>query len=361
MRHRNIFDGESYQAEFARIIYRWFISHRWVTYADIMAERLNVSVMDLPANLSNCDGYGELKKVFNTLKKTLEIRVGVNSFEVEGNNRNKRFRYIGQEEDPLADIRNAKVINDLHQYWQFCQDSAGFFPTSWLEYFFKDCRDLLEIKTKKRKGEQVLSVSLDRMHKNIDLLPFLYESIIHKQVLSIDYKPFEEEERTLIFHPQYLKEFNGRWHLFGHAQDQTPQFGYNLALDRIVKRPREVYDTSYIAAPQGFYKEFFEDIVGVSHIPDSEIKEVHVRAHSLYIYKLMETKKIHPHQESFLPYGQYEDGEYGEFVIRVEINKEFIGRILQMGAGLEVVAPEDVRSLFKKEVDKLAQLYNDRH
>lgn len=371
MQCKNLFDGESYKAEFANIAYRWLMSRRWVTYADILAEYLGLdSSAGLEYSVSKyyeytkddnarVKGIRELKKAFPEVCNAIKDRVGMDSIEEDGNNRNKRFRYIGKDNNPLYDMLNAKAINNLHQYWQFCQDSAGFFPASWLEYFFKDCRDLLEIKSKKRKGEQVLSVSLDRMLNNIDLLPFLYESIIHKQVLSVDYKPFEEEERTLTFHPQYLKEFNGRWHLFGHAQDQTPEFGYNLALDRIAKRPREVYDIPYIASPQGFYKGFFEDIVGVSHIPDSEIKEVHVRAHSLYIYKLMETKKIHPHQESFLPYGQYEDGEYGEFVIRVEINKEFIGRILQMGAGLEVVAPEDVRSLFKKEVDKLAQLYND--
>lgn len=361
MRRNNIFDGDSFYAHFLQITYTRLLSRTWVTYADVMADYLGlVSTKDLTCNVSNCDNYGELKKAFRDIRKILNDKLGLDCIEEEGNNRNKRFRYIGSDDDPLADLRNAKAIKDLKKYWQFCQDSAGFFPTSWLEYFFKDCRDLLDIKTKRRKGEQVLSASLDRMLKNIDLLPFLYESIIHKQVLSIDYKPFEEEERTLIFHPQYLKEFNGRWHLFGHAQDQTPQFGYNLALDRIVKRPREIYDTPYIASPHDFYKGFFENIVGVSHIPDSDVKEVHVRAHSWYIYKLMETKKIHPHQETFLPYGQYEDGEYGEFVIRVEINKEFIGRILQMGAGLEVVAPEDVRSLFKKEVDKLIQLYNDR-
>ena len=77
-------------------------------------------------------------------------------------------------------MRNAKVIRDLKQYWNFCQNSAGFFPTSWLEYFFKDSLDLLEIKTKQRKGEQVLSTNLDRMLTNIDLLPVLYESIIGK-------------------------------------------------------------------------------------------------------------------------------------------------------------------------------------
>ena len=49
-------------------------------------------------------------------------RLGENWLETSGNNRNMHYRYIGKENDPLADIRNAKVINNLRQYWKFCQD-----------------------------------------------------------------------------------------------------------------------------------------------------------------------------------------------------------------------------------------------
>ena len=49
-------------------------------------------------------------------------------------------------------------------------------------------------------------------------------------VLEIDYKPYDEEEVTLMFHSHYLKEYNGRWHLFGHAEGKEPEYGYNIAL-----------------------------------------------------------------------------------------------------------------------------------
>ena len=71
----------------------------------------------------------------------------------------------------------------------------------------------------------------------------------------------------------------------------------------------------------------------------------------------METKKINSTQESTKPFGKYEDGEYGEFVVRVELNNEFIGRILQMGAGLEIVGPDEVREVFKERISELFRLY----
>lgn len=370
MLRKNLFDGESYKAEFAIITYRRLMSRRWVSNADIMAERLGCSVEELPANLSNCDGYGELKKTVSAIKEAIRGKLCIcdkrvdDCFEEDGNNKNKRFRYIGKENDPLADMRNAKTINNLRQYWKFCQDSAGFFPSSWLEYFFKDCQDLLDIKAKRLKGEQVLNASLDRMLINIELLPFLYEAIIHKQVLSVTYKPYNEEERTLTFHPHYLKEFNGRWHLFGHADEREPKFGYNIALDRICAKPRELYTIEYKAAPSGFYENFFKDIVGVSHMRDEDsqpyqVQPIYIRAHTKYIYKLTDTKKIHPSQKVSVPFGEHKDGIYGEFVVNVELNNEFIGRILQMGAGLEVVAPEKIRTEFKKRVSEMAKLYEN--
>ena len=354
MKRSNLFDGESYQAIFAITIYKWLISNKWFTYADIMADYMNLkSAKDLPCSISKCDHVKELTKVFCEIRKI----IGEEHFEIEGNNKNKRFRYIGEDNDPLADMRNAKVINNLRQYWKFCQDSAGFFPKSWLEYFFKDCQDLLEMKARKQKGEQVISASLDRILTNIEYLPVLYEAIVNKQVLEFDYKPFGGEQETLIFHPHYLKEHKARWQLFGHAEEHSPENGYDIPLDRIQTKPREKSKVGYIPAPPLFYEQFFKDIIGVSHTKDTTKYDIVLRAHTYYIYKLTETKPIHQSQSIATLWGDHENGTYGEFSLEVEVNNEFIGRILQMGAGLEIVSPKEVRDLFKQRVKDLAKLY----
>ena len=354
MKKQNLFFGESYKASFMDIAYKRFMSRQWFCYADVMSD---YDSRNSRYGVSSSEGYGELKKYMPLLRKAIEEKAGEGCIEIKGNNRDKYFRYIGKDNDPLVDMRNAKTINDLRTYWEFCQDSAGFFPMSWLEYFFHDCNDLINIRNKKSKGEQVLESSLERQLKNIDLLPFLYEVIKRKKVLAIDYKPFDEEEVTLIFHPHFLKEFNGRWHLYGKAENKEPEFGYAIALDRIVKRPREQQKIEYICAPENYYKDYFKNIVGVSHKPNEEPKEIIIRAHSNYIFKLTDTKPIHKSQETITPFGKHEDGEYGEFRVVVEVNNEFIGRILQMGSGFEVVAPDDVRALFKSRVKELSDRY----
>lgn len=155
MLRNNIFDGDSYYAQLAQATYKKLMSREWVTYADIMSEHLGLkSPQELPCNVSNCDNYGELKKSFRDVRRIISEKMGQECLKEDGNNRNKRFQYIGSDNDPLADMRNAKVISDLKQYWQFCQDSAGFFPLSWLEFFFKDSKDLLDIKAKRKRGSK---------------------------------------------------------------------------------------------------------------------------------------------------------------------------------------------------------------
>lgn len=347
---KNIFDGDSYRTLFIRCIYGRIISRSWFTNADVMSDFLG---KPLEYNVSNCDYYVELKKAFMVLRKA----IGIENFEIKGNNRDKKFRYIGKDDDPLRDMRNAKAIKDIRKYYEFCQNSAGFFPTSWLDYFLKDSLDLLDIKRRRRKGEQIISTSVDRQLKNIDMLPYLYEAIRNHRVLAVRYKPFDEEEMTLTFHPHFLKEYNGRWHLLGHAKGKTPEEGFNLAIDRITETPKIVMEEEYVLAPDHFYELYFDNLVGVTHKDDHKAENVYIRAYSNYIFNLTDTKPIHKSQRICIPYGRHEDGEYGEFMVHVEVNNEFIGRILMMGDKLEVVAPEDVRNIFRRRVEDMAKRY----
>lgn len=355
MSRKDIFDGESYQTLFADKVYSRLRSREWFSSSDVMADVLGEK--HLSVSVSKCKYYSELKKV---LPKVIQaIREKNLVVEERGNNRTREYRYTGEDDDPLRELQQAKAIRSIEKYWRFCQDSSGFFPMSWLEYFFKDSTDLIDIRHKKKKGEQIVGVSNDRILKNIDMLPSLYEAIKERKVLAIDYASHYNSSnvRTLTFHPHYLNEFNGRWYLLGHAEGEIPDEGYHLALDRIVGSPRTVADKEFVPAPPGFYDKMFQGLVGVTFDKEEGIHPVPVliRAHSQYMFYLTATKPLHSTQRIAAPYD--EEKGYGDFEVTVCPNKEFFGRVMQMGSELEIISPENVREEMAERVLRLVGRY----
>lgn len=364
----NVFSGGKFYVRYAKIVYKQLMARKTVTYESVVKEYLGDKYDPQKHTLTkNVERYGELKKAFSDVRKAIKEVAGEDSIEKSGRNRCKeesgrrRYRYVGMDEDPLKDMVNARAINDLMKYWTFCQDSEGFLPEEWLEYFMKDTRDLLEIHNRKRRKQQIMGTdSACSSVRNRDLVPKLYSYIKMQRVLSVTYIPrFEDDNRQqLVFHPHYLREFNGRWFLLGHAEGKTPENGYNLAVDRIEKVSKKY--GKWCGAPEGFYEDYFRDIVGVTHEPhekNSEPYNVVLRAHGEYMFGLVKTCPLHHSQKIVLDFGEHDGKEYGDFELHVELNKEFIGRILQKGKMLEVISPSEARDMVKEEVQNMKCRY----
>lgn len=371
-----IFAGNGYPAKFAKEIYNRLKGGEEFSYKDVMLSVCGKNALckttksgdKIEINISSHDFYIELKRAFNKVKRAMEEKVGNGCIKEIGTNRNRTYRYCGKDPDPLKDLVHAEIINNVRDYVEFCQDSAGFIPNEWLECFWENTIDLLEIKRKKKGGKQVVcSSSLGRTQENIKLLPAIHKYIKDKMVLEIEYKgnkpPFDHQE-TLVFHPQLIREYNGRWQLYGHADGKTPYHGYKIALDRIVGEPKKIKGNTnaYVEAPPHFYDKYFEYVVGATHLEGAKPSEVHIRTHSEYMHWLVKTKPFHHTQYEILPFEPHADGrQYGEIVLKVEINNEFIGAILQLGDGLEIVSPEEVRKTFAERIKRMAEKYADKH
>lgn len=355
---KNPFDGKGAYTNFVWKTYSRLMTREKFSLADVMADRMGLkSAENLPFPVTKCDGYTQLKKASEDVISLLKEREGADSVLELGNQRCRKYQYVGVEANPLEDLQNAQAINDVRRYAQFCADSSGFFPMAWLEHFFEETIDLLQIKKRRKGNQQMISSSLDRELKNVGLLPTLYEAVRDKNVLDVRYKPFDLEEMRLEFHPHLLKEFNGRWFLLGHAAGKEPQCGFNLALDRIVEVKKQQDKTDYISAPQGFYQDRFKDIVGVSVPEGEDAEDVVVRVFNESMFHLVETKKIHHSQQTVTEYGDHADGCYGEFRMHVKVNNEFMARILEKGETLMVVSPESLRERIKAKVIGMASHY----
>ena len=298
-----------------------------------------------------------MKKAFPDVLKALE-KACPGCIEDNGLSKGKAYRYLGKDDDPLSEERKAVVQKSVEDYVTFCKASAGILPASWFSSFFANTQLLLDTNRETKEGEVSISSGAEQNLTNIEMLPIFYKAITNKQVLNFDYQPFGQEPFTLTFHPQFIKEYNGRWFVFGDA-NREPYQAYNVPLDRIVSEVNTVEDIEYIPVPKGFYQEYFNNIVGVTHEKDAKVEEVVIRTKTEYQHGLLLTKPLHHSQKETIPFGEHEDGWYGEVMLTIEPNRELQGKILAYGQYLEVVSPQSLREQIKATLVNQMMQYDD--
>ena len=369
----SIFGGKSARARFADIFYSELMKREFVTLADIMCLQYGrpkgFYYHNPKHTLSSEVGYGELKKASSELIRALD-KVSPGCIENNGKTgKGKAYRYVGESDDPLAEERKAVVQKSVEDYVAFCKASAGIMPASWFSSFFENTQLLLDTNRESKEGEVRICSGAEQNLTNIDLLPVFYKAITNKQVLRFDYQRFGQEPFSLVFHPQFIKEYNGRWFVFGEAERQRvgeqssgirePYQAYNVPLDRIVGEVSEVSDVEYIPAPKGFYQDFFNNIIGVTHEKGAKVEEVIIRTKTEYQHGLLLTKPLHHSQKETLAFGEHEDGNYGEVRLTIEPNRELRGRILLYGENLEVISPLSLREQIKDTLKRQLAQYSD--
>ena len=355
---KNIFAGFGARSEFVNLIYSELMKRDFVSYADILALYCGRPKGYYEKVACNSEpGYGELKKAFPEVLKALE-KSCPGCIKDNGQNKGKAYKYIGKNNDPLSEERKAVVQKSVEDYVTFCKASAGIMPASWFSAFFENTQLLLDTNRVVKDGDMSISSSMEQNLTNIHLLPVFFKAISYKQVLRFAYHRFGQEPFTLTFHPQFLKEYNGRWFVFGDT-DREPFKAYNVPLDRIVSELIEVYDVEYIPAQKGFYHDFFNNIIGVTHEKDAKVEQVVIRTKTEYQHGLLLTKPLHHSQKETLPFEEHEDGYYGEVTLTIEPNRELRGKILAYGQYLEVMEPVTLREQIKDIIKKQLKHYSD--
>lgn len=356
MTTKNIFAGFGTRAEFVNLIYRELMKREFVSYADVLAlycDRPKGYYEKIACNSE--PGYGELKKAFPEVLKALE-KACPGSVEDNGLTKGRAYKYTGRIDDPLAEERKAVVQKSVEDYVEFCKASAGIMPASWFSSFFENTQLLLDTNREAKDGDMHISSSMEQNLTNIHLLPVFFKAITDKKVLCFNYQRFGQQPFGLIFHPQYIKEYNGRWFVFGEA-NREPFKAYNVPLDRIVGEVNPVDDVEYIPAEKGFYQQYFKNIIGVTHEKNAKVEQVVIRTKTGYQHGLLLTKPLHHSQKETLPFGEYEDGNYGEVTLTIEPNRELRGKILAYGQYLEVMQPLILRDQIKEIVRTQMKLY----
>ena len=176
----------------------------------------------------------------------------------------------------------------------------------------------------------------------------LFNAIQYNTVLLINYKPFDEEEMRLVFHPHYLKQYNNRWYIFGMEQSHPDQI-WNLALDRI-ENIETTKDYPYIKLDVD-WNEYFEDIIGVTNLDNAPVEKIHFLVHGKTAHYLY-TKPLHGSQVA-----KWFDDNTLDITLKVKINYELTRILLSYAPYITILSPQSLVEEHKKNLEKAITQY----
>ncbi|WBX68216.1 WYL domain-containing protein [Tenacibaculum dicentrarchi] len=185
---------------------------------------------------------------------------------------------------------------------------------------------------------EIISFDHNEFLIGLDFLPTLYQSILNKTVLSIEYQGFHMKEPLIYtIHPYYLKQYNKRWFLLG--LNNYDNLLYTIPIDRI--KMMKNLDEKYIENLTINFTEYFEDIVGVSRGINDKLIKIELFFNTKTAPYIL-TKPLHGSQKKI------KLDENG-LIIQIKIipNFELKQLILSYGSSCEIISPK----FYKNEIN----------
>lgn len=176
----------------------------------------------------------------------------------------------------------------------------------------------------------------------------IYQAIVNKKVLEIEYKPFNKPKFKSIFHPYFLKQFNNRWYVIGYVRELN--YLPNYALDSRLLDVK-ITQVQYVNNENLNFDDFFDNIIGVTIHNDEPIQDIIIKLNPT-IKDYIESKPLHNSQSII----QNEDGDY-ILTLNLRINVELKNVLQSFGANIQILEPLYLRNEFKKNAQSLLDNY----
>lgn len=305
-------------------------------------------------------------KQFVTISQVMEVYYGrpVIKTYIEGD-----YNRLRQELHRLKNVllyKNGKNIKDGFRYKEGCEnylltheeenllknkigDERQLFLTGGLQMLFKGSSVL----------EHLVELECVSDLQNLKLVKVI-SAFLGKQVIKFRYHQGYENLQNITMHPHLLKEYNSRWFLFGYVVNELDENEVVcFSLDRIVyQNPASISTCPEISirqAPKYFYRQYFQDIVGVTRLKDKALETFTIRTTNKMVHHLIKTKPIHSSQKETLPFDS--EKKEGEFTITVIPNMELQTRLLSYGDGIYLAGNSDFQEQLKSVITRMAKLY----
>jgi predicted DNA-binding transcriptional regulator YafY len=200
-------------------------------------------------------------------------------------------------------------------------------------------------------ADKIIEFDQNNYLKGLEHITPIYNSILYKKAINIEYKSFKQDaNQEIVFHPYFLKQYNNRWYVFG--KNDVSQFIMNLALDRITTIQES--KKKFIPNKSIDFNEYFEDIVGVTLSNEGVVQNIVLKVSNL-LFPYIQTKPIHGSQK-------VKEQGASHTLVSLDLipNYELESLILSYGEGLEVLQPKSLREKIKKRIELINNNYKNK-
>lgn len=186
-------------------------------------------------------------------------------------------------------------------------------------------------------------------------IPKIYKAITNSIVLKISYFPRRNEKTIYSIHPYLLKEFNGRWFVFGYCIEKPEIKYFHLSIDNRILKIEENHSIEFKTKSKKIdYDLYFQERYGVSdglYGIDKVKHKIKLKFKKEY-FEYIQSKPL----SNII--GQPRVSEnYIEVTFMMYINNELVSRLFSYKSNCEVVEPIELKSIMRNEIIKLTQLY----
>lgn len=255
------------------------------------------------------------------------------------------YRYIDRNYSINNRLLNEQEENQVKQALLTLSRFKGMPQFAWVEEMLLRLESTFHLTG---NTEKMIEFEQNPYLRGLEYLSPLFDAILYKQSLQIDYKGFKQLKKTsFLFHPYYLKAFNNRWFVFGR-QDVKDTIT-NLALDRIlaIRSGKSRFHSNDLVN----FDDYFEDLVGVTMPKDGKTENVLIEIDKNY-WPYVETKPLHGSQKI-----KKRTKQSIIIELNVVLNYEFKTLLFSLGENIKVLKPEVLAEELIEKATKLIKQY----
>ena len=289
----------------------------------------------------------QLRKDIQDMRDRVMYDAPITAYPLEG--RKCYYRYSDPDFSIFNNELSLEEIENLHATIEMLGKYRGIPANAWIEEVVSSLEYRFGIKA---NSENLISFEQNEQLKGLEFLSNIIDSTINHQPLDIDYCTFKGNKIKMLIHPYYVKQYNGRWFLFG--LDDGHERIANTALDRI----QHINNASVAFKKNDSvdFKTYFNDIIGVTIPGENVKKESIILRFTKERFPYIVSKPIHQSQRII-------ERENYKVEIQVKPNRELYQQIFSFIPDVEVVSPkwfrDEITEKIKDNLKKYLSMQND--